>query len=228
MAELPNYTLAQALNQYNSDQVMTQNMWFIKFYNVPNGDIICRSQIYGKGFTVPSRTNNFESVQYRGYEIPTPTTIAMNNSHSIDIVADSAGQLRNAFLQWQAHALDPTILTQGTSFAADRRPTAGVGAASVRVTLLAPDMITAMTVVDIYGVRVESVGDITLSNEGGSIATFSVGLKSVFWEIQQGNTWNDKTPPGGDYIPDPDMDRANNYVGAAAIGGGMAMTDAIQ
>ena len=34
----------------------------------------------------------------------------------------------------------------------------------------------------IYGVRVTKVAGLQLSNESGGISTFSVGLKSVYWE----------------------------------------------
>ncbi len=209
-----NYTLSEALGQYNVDQVMTTNMWYIQIFNLPAEEekVIKKAQIYGKGFTVPSRTNSFENVMYRGYEIPTPINLQMNHQHSMDIICDVGGWLRNAFLRWQARALDPRIFEQRTSFAADRRPLAGPGKATIRMNLLAPDMVTTITKVDLYGVRVESVGDITMTNDAGAVATFQVQFQSVFWEIQDGNAYTDKQKDPGERLAKGDINGGINLV----------------
>lgn len=181
----PNFTFSQALEAYNADQVMTQTMWYIDVSPPSNysGPDLTNMQIYGQGFTVPNRTNEFADVNYRGYNIPTPTVLKMEQTHTVQINCDVDQHLRRGFLAWQACAIDPAINGQVTSFASDRRPTAGVGSGSLRVALLAPDYETEEMAVMIYGVRVESVGSITLSHSDGGIATFEVGFRSVFWEL---------------------------------------------
>lgn len=178
----PNYTLSQALAAYNGDQVMTQSMWYIEPVNVPEQDLQFM-QIYGQGFELPDRTNETADVQYRAYPIPVPTTLKMGQDHNITLNCDVHQKLRRGFLNWQARAIDPRVTLQTTSFAADRRPTAGVGASGLRLFLLAPDMATSEMIVRIYGVRVTSVGTLALSNTDGGVATFQVGFKSVYWEI---------------------------------------------
>ncbi len=180
----PNYTLSEALTQYNSDQVATANMWYIQAMNIPEDSVLHVMQIYAKDFTIPNRTNEFEDVNYRGYPIPTPTTMKMENQHSMNIVADVAGLLREGFLAWQARAIQPGITGNPPSFGADRRPTDGVGKANLVLNLLAPDYSTVLTKVTMHGVRVSEVGGYQLSNDNGSIATFSVQFRSVYWELE--------------------------------------------
>ena len=177
-----NFSFSEALAAYNGDQVFTQSMWYIEPVNVPEQDLNYM-QIYGQGFELPERTNETADVQYRAYPIPVPTTLKMGQDHNITLNCDVHQKLRRGFLNWQARAIDPRISLQQTSFAADRRPTAGVGASGLRLFLLAPDMMTSEMVVRIYGVRVTSVGTLGLSNTDGGVATFQVGFKSVYWEI---------------------------------------------
>lgn len=179
----PNFTLSQALAAYNGDQVMTQTMWYIEAVNTKEPDLE-HMQIYGQGFELPERTNETAEVSYRAYPIPVPTTLKMGQDHNITLNADVHQKLRRGFLNWQARAIDPRITNQTTSFAADRRPTAGVGASGLRLYLLAPDMKSSEMIVRIYGVRVTSVGSLALSNTDGGIATFQVSFKSVYWEME--------------------------------------------
>lgn len=210
-AGTPNYTFAEALNAYNNDQVMTQTMWYI-LVSPPlkyKGPDLKQMQIYGTNFTVPARTNDFADVSYRGYNIPTPTVLKMDQDHSVTINCDVHHQLRRGFLDWQACAIDPAIKTQKTSFASDRRPTAGVGTGQLQLNLLAPDYETVEMIVTMNGVRVQNVGPITLSNSDGGIATFEVGFKSVFWNMEYPKDNNAEAPTtvdlaggraaGGDY-----------------------------
>ena len=185
----PNFTFAQALNAYNNDQVMTQTMWYVEPIAIKE-NYLSYMQIYGQNFTVPARTNEFAPVSYRGYEIPTPTVMKMDQDHTITINADVHHYLRRGFLNWQARAIDPRITLQESSFSADRRPTAGVGESGLRLYLLAPNYTDAEMKIRMYGVRVQNVGPISLSNTDGGIATFEVGFKSVYWETE--------TTPGND------------------------------
>ena len=178
-----NFSLSEALAAYNGDQVMTQTMWYIELAGRIVEEELKYMQIYGQGFELPERTNETADVTYRGYPIPVPTVMKMGQDHNIQLNCDVHQKLRRGFLNWQARAIDPRISKQQTSFAADRRPTAGVGGSGLRLFLLAPDMETYEMIVRIYGVRVTSVGSLALSNTDGGIATFQVGFKSVYWEM---------------------------------------------
>lgn len=184
---MANYNLSQAIDLYNQDQVRTQTMYEIDFFSgIPKIDATMqRMQVYGQSFTLPERTVNFEDLQYRAYKIPVPTTIDMGQDHSVTVYADVRGDLRRACLDWQAACLNPDI-TGGSYFESNRRPTklgSGDGQTpSITVKLLAPDYQTAVEQTMIYGSRVTKVGGLELSNTSGSISTFSVDFKSVYWE----------------------------------------------
>ena len=196
---MANYNLSQAIDLFNQDQVRTQTMYEIDFFSGfdPIDQTLTRMQVYGNSFTLPDRTVNFEDLQYRAYKIPIPTTIDMGQDHSITVYADVRGDLRRAMLDWQAACLNPDI-TGGSYFEANRRPTK-LGpdegkTPSITVKLLAPDYQTVVETTMIYGTRVTKVGGLELSNTAGSISTFSVDFKSVYWEQTPGTqsigTWN--------------------------------------
>ena len=189
---MANYNLSQAIDLYNQDQVRTQTMYEIDFFSgIPKIDATMqRMQVYGQSFTLPDRTVNFEDLQYRAYKIPVPTTMDMGQDHSITVYADVRGDLRRACLDWQAACLNPDI--RGYSFfESNRRPTKlgpGEGQTpSITVNLLAPDYQTVVETTMIYGSRVTKVGGLDLSNTSGSISTFQVDFKSVYWEQLPGD-----------------------------------------
>ena len=184
-------------------------------------DRLMRMQVYGKSFTLPERTVNFEDVQYRAYKIPVPTTLEMTQDHDIEVIADVRGDLRKAMLDWQAACINPAI-TQGSFFESNRRPTRiGNGDDNMpylKIDLLAPDFQTPIETTMIYGVRVVKVAGLQLSNESGGISTFSVGLKSVYWEQLAGAS----APYNSD---------ANRYFNLGAPGSewsGTATSDTVQ
>lgn len=196
---MANYNLSQAIDLFNQDQVRTQTMYEIDFFSGfdPIDQTLTRMQVYGNSFTLPDRTVNFEDLNYRAYKIPIPTTIDMGQDHSVTVYADVRGDLRRAMLDWQAACLNPDI-TGGSYFEANRRPTK-LGpdegkTPSITVKLLAPDYQTVVETTMIYGTRVTKVGGLELSNTAGSISTFSVDFKSVYWEQTPGTqtigTWN--------------------------------------
>lgn len=226
---MANYNLSQAIDLFNQDQVRTQTMYEIDFYSgIPKIDAtLTRMQVYGNAFTLPDRTVNFEDLQYRAYKIPVPTTIDMGQDHSVTVYADVRGDLRRAMLDWQAACLDPDI-TGGSYFEANRRPTK-LGpddgqTPSITVKLLAPDYQTAIEKTVIYGTRVTKVGGLELSNTAGSISTFSVDFKSVYWEQIAGeeteagqfNRDNARRTILGNPAMDGDGNRATNDPMAAA------------
>jgi hypothetical protein len=188
---MANYTLSQAIDLFNQDQVRTQTMYEIRFdTGIPEITArLERMQVYGQSFTLPDRTVNFEDLQYRAYKIPVPTTIDMGQDHSITVYADVRGDLRRAMLDWQAACLNPAI-DQGSYFEANRRPTklgpGEGGVPTITIDLLAPNYQDVVETTVIFGSRVTKVGGLELSNTAGSISTFSVDLKSVYWQQQGG------------------------------------------
>jgi hypothetical protein len=60
------------------------------------------------------------------------------------------------------------------------------GVPTITIDLLAPNYRDVMETTIIYGSRVTKVNGLELSNQSGSISTFSVDLKSVYWEQKAG------------------------------------------
>ena len=182
-----NYNLSQAIGLFNQDQIRTQTMYEIEFSSGFDtiDKTLHRMQVYGQNFTLPDRTVNFENLQYRAYNIPVPTTLEMGQDHSVTVYADVRGDLRRALLDWQAACINPDI-TMGSYFESNRRPTRlGHGGDSepyILVHLLAPDYYSHVESTLIHGSRVMKVGGLELSNTSGSISTFTVDFKSVYWE----------------------------------------------
>lgn len=153
-------------------------------------DRLARMQVYGQSFTLPDRTVNYEDIQYRAYKIPVPTTIDMGQDHSVTVYADVRGDLRRAMLDWQAACVNPVIDPSNGYFEANRRPTklgpGDGGVPTITINLLAPNYKDVMETTVIFGARVTKVGGLELSNTAGSISTFSVDFKSVYWQQQAG------------------------------------------
>ena len=182
-----NPSFNEALSTYNRDPAFTQIMWYVE----PAGrstaiawQNLKSMQIYAQSFEVPSRTNEFGSVQYRAYEIPTPTVPKMTQDHSMTVNCDVQQKLRRMFLDCMNATIEADQIALGSpSFPADRRPTAGIGGQMLRLTLLAPDFQTPTEQYEFIGVRVAEVGTMSLSNTDGGIASFSVSFKSIYWKF---------------------------------------------
>jgi hypothetical protein len=161
---------------------------------IANGNIVC----YADGFTIPSRTQNFADVGFKGYSVPVPTNIDMEKDHTVTIRADVNGKLRNFFLIWldyvtssgNGNYLDEN--TTGANFVTGDKTYDSTSI--IEVSLIDPQEKTLVNggtissgIVEtyrMYGVRIASVGGFTVSNTDASVATFDVGFKSVYWDHQ--------------------------------------------
>lgn len=173
------------LNTLSTNQVRTTNMFEI---SVSSGyadvdDVLANITFYGEGFTLPNRTTEYATMGFKGYDVPVPTVMKMEQDHTITVRADAAGEIRRAFLAWQGHTANPAI-SDGSLFEGDRRlNTAGV----IRVHLLANDMASVAETYKMVGVKIASVGNMQVSNQDASISTFDVNFKSIYWEIESGS-----------------------------------------
>lgn len=152
-----------------------------------------RMQVYGQGFSIPDRTVQYEDLQYRAYKIPVATTLEMTQDHNVTLYNDVRGDLRRAFLDWQAATINPDIHS-GSYFESNRRPTRlGPGdntEPTITIYMLAPDYKTYTEKIVLHGVRINKVGAVEMSNTAGGISTFQVDFKSVYWENLPGNGAN--------------------------------------
>ncbi len=175
--------LASYLSKLSQNQVRTTNM-FEMYITTGFSDIDAVLQnitMYGQGFEIPTRTTNYADVSFKGYAVPIPTNEQMGNEHSMQVYADANGEIRRAFLAWQAKTWDPDI-EGGSVFAGDRRLNTG---SVIRIHLLDNDMESVSEVYKMVGVRIAEVGALTVSNTEASVSQFSVSFRSVYWQIEK-------------------------------------------
>lgn len=174
------------LGKLSQNQVRTTNMFSME---VSSGyaeidDILQDIEMYGEGFTLPNRSQEYADVAFKGYPVPVPTIMKMEQTHSMTVRADNNGDFRRAFLAWAGKTADPAI-SNDSVFAGDRRlNTAGV----IRIKLLSQvDNTTVTEVYKMVGVKIESVGGLEVSNTNAAVSQFTVQFRSVYWEIEPGS-----------------------------------------
>lgn len=179
-------SLQNFLGKLSTNQLRTTNLFELE---VTSGysdidDVLKNITMYGEGFTLPHRTQNFADVGFKGYTVPVPTNMVMEQDHTITIRADSNGEIRRAFLAWQGKTTDPAI-SLGSVFAGDKRlNTSGI----IRIKLLATeDATTVSEVYEMVGVKINAVNGMSVSNTDANVATFDVSFKSIYWQIQPGS-----------------------------------------
>ena len=154
-----------------------------------------RITMYAEGFAIPERSQEFVEVSFKGYPVQVPTVIKMGQDHTMTIRADVAGNFRRGFLTWAAAVADPAI-ENGTLFAGDRRFNE---ASYIQVSLLGNGMEKPVETYRIVGVKIQSVGSLTMSNNDASVATFEVSFKSMYWYIEDvgSDSFNSKFDSAG-------------------------------
>lgn len=170
------------LNQMSTNQLRTTNMFemFITTGYSDVDNIFQNITMYVEGFAAPNRSQEFTDVGFKGFTVPVPTVMKEEQDHTITVRADVNGEIRRGFLAWAAKVTDPDI-TGGSVFAGDRRLNNN---SVVRLHLLDNNMSDVAEVYKLIGVKVASVGALQMSNQDANVATFEVGLKSIYWEIE--------------------------------------------
>lgn len=180
-------SLQNFLSKLSTDQLRTTNLFEIQI-STPYPDVneIVGEQItfFAEGFQVPSRTQNFADVGFKGYNVPVPTNMQMEQDHTITVRADSDGRLRRAFLLWQNNISNTqNVLTNASFLSGDKHYQYN---SQIRIRLLDPGNTNkVIETYTMYGVRISSVGGLQVSNTDASVATFDVGFKSVWWETDK-------------------------------------------
>jgi hypothetical protein len=100
----------------------------------------------------------------------------MGTEHSMTVNADAAGEIRRAFLAWQAKTWDPDI-EGGSVLEGDRRLNTG---SVIRIHLLDNDMKTISEVYKMVGVRIGEVGALQVSNTDSNVSQFTVSFRSIY------------------------------------------------
>lgn len=173
--------IKQYIEQLKINSVRTQNMFEMTVdSDIPEvNDVLGGITMYGTGFTLPNRSQEFAEVGFKGFTLPIPTVMKMEQDHTITVNADADGNYRRAFLAWAGAVANPDI--DGNSlFEGDRR----FGDSKIRIHLLGYSMDTPVETITMTGVRIASVGGLQVSNTDSGVATFEVQFKSLYWYIE--------------------------------------------
>lgn len=176
------------MNALQGNPVRTQNLFEVEiFAGISSVDNYFKTAernnkvtMYAEGFTLPSRSQDFVDISFKGYPIPIPTLMKMEQDHSMTIRADYLGNFRRGFLAWMAATCDPGI-GNDTVFKGDRRFHIE---STITVHLLDYTMDASVEDYILHGVRIQSVGGLTMSNNDSGVATFEVQFKSLWWDIK--------------------------------------------
>jgi hypothetical protein len=181
--------MATSVNQFlaaaTANNIRCNNQWEAEFISgYDDVDAVLKTAVmFGNNFTIPGRTINYASVSYKGFSMENlvPTNLQMENTHSMDIKADIAGEYRRAFLRWQNHVMNANI-EGGSVFEGNR---AVNPKSNARIRLFSADNQTVNEVYKLVNIVVTNVGPISLTYDAGDVATFSVEMKSTYWFIEK-------------------------------------------
>lgn len=177
--------VSQFLAQATTNNIRCNNQWeaeFISGYDDVDA-VLTAAVMFGSDFSVPGRTINYAPVSYKGFAMENlvPTNVTMTNTHTMTIKADVAGEYRRAFLRWQNHVMNMDI-EGGSYFEGNRAVNPNSNA---RIHLFSKDNETVNETYKLVNVVVTNVGDMSLTYDGGDAATFTVELKSTYWQIEK-------------------------------------------
>jgi hypothetical protein len=177
-------SINQFLQQATSNTIRSNNQYeVVATSGIAEIDNVLKNAVmFGKNMTLPTRNIEYASLHYKGFECANmvPTHMTMGNEVTININCDTNGEYRRAFLAWQNSVMNADI-EGGSVFEGDR----GVNEKSIiRVHLLDKDNQTVCETYKFYNVRIKSVGEVSLSYEGGSAAEFSVTCGFTYWNIE--------------------------------------------
>lgn len=171
------------ITELTQNSIRTQNMFELEITSGYSDvdEIIKNITMFGQNFQIPGRTQNFAEVSFKGYAVPIPTNIQMEQEHTMTVNADVNGNLRRAFMLWQ-HKVSDMAISQGTYLGGDKRLAAN---SLIRINLLDYNMEVPVEVYKLWGVKIQNVGPLQMSNVGADVATFDVTFKSVYWEVEE-------------------------------------------
>lgn len=186
-------SLEDFLHSVNSDTLRVSNQFQI---NITTGysDIDAMMEdtlLFGQSFSIPQRQNEYAEVSFKGYSMPlVPTRMTMDQEHTMTVLDDVNGSNRRLFLAWLAKIINPAI-DEGSVFEGNRNVSQSV----IRLELFDADNKTVIQTYKFIGANVKTVGNSSLTYEGGDKVTFDVTFNSLYWQCenhQKGNFTDQK------------------------------------
>lgn len=176
--------LSKFLQMATADNIRANNTYEIECFSGYSDidGVLDTVRLFAKNITMPGRNVEYASIWWKGFECTNlvPTRVSMETDHSMTVYADINGTNRRCFLAWQNKVMNMDI-EGGSLFEGDR----GVNEKStIRIRLFDKDNETTAETMRFYNVTITSVGPVTLQYDGGDVASFDVGFRSTFWQLE--------------------------------------------
>ena len=178
-------SLQKFLNAASSDTIRCTNQFEVQWVTgIQELDALMQDvMIFGQGFQIPSRSVEYATVSFKGYEVPNlvPTFINMDKEITMNILEDVNGTNRRVFEAAMNHVMNFDI-EGGSLFEGDR----GVNPNSVlRLLLFDKDNETVIQTYKFWNVHVKSVGNTSLDYNGGDAGKFDVTFICSYWTLEE-------------------------------------------
>lgn len=178
-------SISEFLQQATSSTIRSNNQYeVIATSGISDVDLVLKDAVmFGSNMTLPNREIEYASLHFKGYECANtvPIRMIMGNEVTMNIKCDVNGEYRRAFLAWQNSVMNADI-EGGSVFEGDR----GINEKSlIRVQLFDKNNETVCETYKFYNVRIKSVGEVSLTYEGGEVAAFDVTFGCTYWNIEE-------------------------------------------
>ena len=162
-------------NKVLTEAPRTSNMWEVEMNT--GIDIVDKFftdfTLYARDFKLPKISLNYENIYFRSIPIPVPTSVNLDQKLTVNMYADVTGGVQQSLRAWMTQIID--IDFQAGSYLGGTR---SINAAStMRLHLLDNDMTTITETCTLYGVTIESIGELSFDQKDASICTFSMSIR---------------------------------------------------
>ena len=155
--------------------VRTTNMWEVELNTgISDVDKVFEDfTCYAQDVTLPKRDMRYGDLKFRSIPIPIPLNPIPTQTITIQMWADTEGNVQRALRLWQDTIIDQDFQS-GSYLGGTRRLNTS---STMRLHLLDDDMQTITETVTLHCVSIKSVGDIKFSHEDAQICKFSNEFK---------------------------------------------------
>jgi len=139
--------------------------------------------IWANGTSLPGRTQNVATMSYLGYPMHVPSNFTMTQDITFEIRCDQEMLIRDTMLAWLAVHSDPAIDAGSLGGGSKKIPSS-----KIIIDLYDDKMVNIQHTYELLGVIPLTVGEIKMSHDNSSIATFTFKCKYQHWNSQSINS----------------------------------------
>lgn len=132
--------------------------------------------MYARDFKLPSLGLDYKPIWFRGVPIPVPCNPDIQQDMTVTLYADMDGGAQSSLRAWMNQIIDMDF-SNGSYLGGTRSINK---ASTIRLHLLAENMIDYSETVTLVGATIKKVGEIAFVQSAGDIATFSMEFKFLW------------------------------------------------